>query len=84
MTVTGPDGKVLNFKAEGELGQLGMTELFFETVEPKNADVPSKGPAFTRARSGDHHYPRLCKYRILLLSQFHFAQCWLASSVATR
>lgn len=40
ITVTGPDGKVLDFKAEGELGQLGLTELFFETVEPENADVP--------------------------------------------
>lgn len=40
ITVTGPDGKVLNFRGEGELGQLGLTELFFETVEPANADVP--------------------------------------------
>jgi hypothetical protein len=40
ITVTGPDGKVLNLKGEGELGQLGLTELFFETVEPANADVP--------------------------------------------
>lgn len=40
MTVTGPDGKVLDFRGEGKLGQLGLTELFFETVEPENADVP--------------------------------------------
>jgi hypothetical protein len=40
ITVTGPDGKVLNLKGEGELGQLGLTELFFESVEPANADVP--------------------------------------------
>lgn len=40
MTLTGPDGKQLDFKAKGELGKLGMTELFFETVEPENADVP--------------------------------------------
>lgn len=40
ITVTGPDGKVLDFRAEGELGQLGLTELFFESVEPENADVP--------------------------------------------
>ena len=40
MTVTGPDGKVLDFNGRGELGQLGLTELFFETVEPENADVP--------------------------------------------
>jgi hypothetical protein len=40
LDVTGPDGKVLSFKASGELGDLGMTEMFFETVEPENADVP--------------------------------------------
>lgn len=40
ITVTGPDGKVLDFRGEGELGRLGLTELFFETVEPENADVP--------------------------------------------
>jgi hypothetical protein len=38
--VTGPDGKILNFRGEGKLGQLGLTELFFESVEPANADVP--------------------------------------------
>ena len=40
MSLTGPDGKQLNFEAKGELGSLGLTELFFETVEPENADVP--------------------------------------------
>jgi hypothetical protein len=41
ITVTGPNGQVvLEFEAEGKLGQLGMTELFFETVEPENAEVP--------------------------------------------
>ena len=40
ITVTGPDGEVLEFEGEGKLGQLGLTELFFETVEPENADVP--------------------------------------------
>jgi hypothetical protein len=40
MKVTGPDGKVLKFEGKGELGQLGLTELFFETVEPENVDVP--------------------------------------------
>ncbi len=39
ITVTGPDGKVLDFKGKGELGSLGLTELFFESVEPENADV---------------------------------------------
>ena len=40
ITATGPDGRVLLFRGMGELGQLGLTELFFETVEPENADVP--------------------------------------------
>ena len=40
ITLTGPKGKVLDFKATGKLGKLGLTELFFETVEPANADVP--------------------------------------------
>jgi hypothetical protein len=40
LEVTGPDGVVLSFKGKGSLGKLGLTELFFETVEPANADVP--------------------------------------------
>lgn len=40
ITATGPDGKVLKFEGKGDLGKLGLTELFFETVEPENADVP--------------------------------------------
>src|SRR5688572_21585449 len=40
LDVTGPDGVVLTFRGRGELGKLGLTELFFETVEPANADVP--------------------------------------------
>ena len=40
LTVTGPDGVVLSFEGLGKLGKLGLTELFFESVEPENADVP--------------------------------------------
>ena len=40
LTVTGPGGVVLELKPQGELAKLGMTELFFETVEPENAEVP--------------------------------------------
>ena len=40
LTVTGPNGPVLSFKGLGSLGGLGLTELFFETVEPENAEVP--------------------------------------------
>jgi hypothetical protein len=38
--VAGPDGPVLTFEARGKLRELGLTELFFETVEPENARVP--------------------------------------------
>lgn len=41
IVVTDPKGnRVLEFKGEGKLGQLGLTELFFESVEPENRDVP--------------------------------------------
>ncbi len=40
MKITGPDGQVLELIPQGKLGQLGLTELFFESVEPENADVP--------------------------------------------
>lgn len=48
----GPNGVVLHLSAEGKLRKLGLTELFFETVEPENAVVPintllSKLPAGT-------------------------------------
>jgi hypothetical protein len=36
----GPGGQVLTFEARGTLARLGLTELFFESVEPENADVP--------------------------------------------
>ncbi len=42
LDVTGPAGQVLAFEGRGSLAQLGLTELFFETVEPENADVPIK------------------------------------------
>ena len=40
LDVSGPDGQVLSFEGHGSLAQLGLTELFFETVEPANADTP--------------------------------------------
>jgi hypothetical protein len=40
LDVRGPGGQVLTFEARGTLSKLGLTELFFETVEPENADVP--------------------------------------------
>ena len=40
LDVHGPDGQVLAFEARGSLAKLGLTELFFESVEPENAKVP--------------------------------------------
>ncbi len=40
LVVTGPAGDVLTLTGHGALGELGLTELFFETVEPANADIP--------------------------------------------
>ena len=42
MELIGPQGVVLHFEGRGALGELGLTELFFETVEPENKDVPIK------------------------------------------
>src|SRR5688572_1191483 len=36
LDVTGPAGEVASFEGRGTLGNLGLTELFFETVEPPN------------------------------------------------
>jgi hypothetical protein len=40
LDVRGPSARVLTFEARGTLARLGLTELFFESVEPANADVP--------------------------------------------
>lgn len=40
LEMRGPLGQVLTLEARGALAELGMTELFFETVEPENADTP--------------------------------------------
>lgn len=40
LVFTGPHGAVLTINGQGGLGNLGLTELFFETVEPENADIP--------------------------------------------
>lgn len=40
LTFSGPRGKVLSITGLGKLGELGLTELFFESVEPENVDVP--------------------------------------------
>lgn len=40
-TVYSPDGKkVMNIRARGGVGDIGVTELFFESAEPSLADLP--------------------------------------------
>lgn len=39
LTLNGPDGPVLTIEGQGALGDWGLTELFFETVEPEGAEV---------------------------------------------
>jgi hypothetical protein len=39
LDVRGPRGPVLRFEGRGSLAKLGLTELFFESVEPENANV---------------------------------------------
>ena len=40
VSLSGPNGVLLDFQAKASLGKLGLTELFFETVEPENAEIP--------------------------------------------
>jgi hypothetical protein len=41
LSLAGPDGrKLLRIKGQSGLAALGLTELFFETNEPENAEVP--------------------------------------------
>jgi hypothetical protein len=41
LSITGPDGeRILNVTPEGGLFDFGLTELFFETSEPENDEVP--------------------------------------------
>jgi len=41
LSITGPDGvQIATVTAEGGLFDFGLTELFFETSEPPNAEVP--------------------------------------------
>jgi hypothetical protein len=39
LVVAGPDGDTLTLEAQGALAELGLTEIFFETVEPANDDI---------------------------------------------
>lgn len=53
LTFTGPKGKVLEIKGLGSFAKLGLTELFFESVEPKNANV-SVAEMLTKLPAGNY------------------------------
>ncbi len=55
MLVSGPDGVVLAFEAGGMLAGFGATELFFETVEPPNAETPIE-EVLARLPAGDYTF----------------------------
>lgn len=40
LDLSGPGGTIVDASAEGSLVDFGLTELFFETSEPENAEVP--------------------------------------------
>lgn len=40
MEIVGPNGVIAEFTPKGTVNELGMTELFLETVEPENAKMP--------------------------------------------
>jgi hypothetical protein len=42
LDITGPEGRILSFNSEGKMRDVGLTELFFETVEPPNSEVSIK------------------------------------------
>ena len=53
LDVTGPEGVVLSFQSRGALAQLGLTPLFFRTVEPENVDVPIEESGNQTLSSGE-------------------------------
>ena len=55
LDVRGPGGFVLTLEGRGKLGELGLTELFFESVEPANADVPIE-EILKRLPEGDYTF----------------------------
>lgn len=40
LVVAGPEGEVMRLQGLGQFGRHGLTELFFETVEPAETDMP--------------------------------------------
>lgn len=56
LVITGPDGeRILAVKPEGGLYNFGLTELFFETSEPENAEVPIS-EVLTRLKEGTYTF----------------------------
>jgi hypothetical protein len=42
LEIIGPKGVIAEFQGRGPVNELGMTELFFESVEPENTKIPIK------------------------------------------
>lgn len=55
MQVNGPGGQVAEFQSRGAMNDLGITELFLETVEPENAKVPL-AETLKRMPEGDYEF----------------------------
>jgi hypothetical protein len=55
LEISGPGGQVVLVKPDGGLAGFGLTELFFETSEPPNADVPI-ADVLARLPEGDYTF----------------------------
>ena len=55
LQIIGPDGLVAEFLPAGPMTELGMTELFLETVEPANAKVPM-AKTLEKMREGQYQF----------------------------
>lgn len=55
LVLKGPDGEILSIQGRGKVGELGLTEWFFETVEPDNEDTPI-GEILSKLPEGEYTF----------------------------
>jgi hypothetical protein len=55
MEIIGPSGVIVEFTPKGTVNELGITELFLETVEPENAKMPLD-ELFKKMPEGDYQF----------------------------
>lgn len=55
LEIIGPKGLVAEFTGRDAVGELGMTELFFESVEPENAKMPI-AELLAKMPAGDYEF----------------------------